>query len=210
MVNGTLKKYIEQNIFPEYEKNEKAHGIEHIQNVINRSLELSQNYNVDLDIVYTIAAFHDIGHSVDAKKHEIISAEIFEKDETMKQFFTSPNRKIIKEAIEDHRASAKTKPRSIYGKIISSADRGIPNIEERIVRTYYYGKKHYPELNEKEQKKRIEKHLKNKFGTNGYAKIYIKNEKYEKASKQFQEILEDENLLRQKIDEVIQKENGNN
>ena len=31
--------------------------------------------------------------------------------------------KIIKEAIEDHRASAKNEPRSIYGKIVSTADR---------------------------------------------------------------------------------------
>ncbi len=33
-ISNELKKYIEDNIFPEYDKNEKAHGIEHIKYVI--------------------------------------------------------------------------------------------------------------------------------------------------------------------------------
>ena len=41
-VNNDLKKYIEENIFPIYEKNEKAHGIEHINNVISRSFKFAK------------------------------------------------------------------------------------------------------------------------------------------------------------------------
>ena len=89
MVNEELKKYIEDNIFPEYNKNEKGHGIEHIKYVINRSFELVEENNLDvnLNMVYVIAAFHDIGHHIDAKTHEIISADIMSKDKALPKFF---------------------------------------------------------------------------------------------------------------------------
>ena len=118
-VNSELQKYIENNIFPEYDKNEKAHGIEHIKYVIKRSFELVDENDLDVDsnIVYTVAAYHDVGHHIDSKTHEIISADIMSKDENLRKFFTEDEIKIIKEAIEDHRASAKDDPRSIYGRI---------------------------------------------------------------------------------------------
>lgn len=43
----------------------------------------------------------------------------------------------MSEAIEDHRASLEYIPRSIYGKIISSADRNT-SIEDILKRTYEY------------------------------------------------------------------------
>ena len=43
----------------------------------------------------------------------------------MKKFFKEEQRKIIAEAIVDHRASLEYEARSIYGKIVSSADREI-------------------------------------------------------------------------------------
>ena len=126
LINNSLKKYIEENLFPQYNKNEKAHNIEHIKFVIRRSFELiEQNeLDVDNDIVYVVAAYHDIGHHIDPQKHEIVSAEMMAKDEKLKNFFSKEELLIIKEAIEDHRASSdRDEPRSIYGKIVSSADR---------------------------------------------------------------------------------------
>ena len=91
-INNELKKYIEENIFPEYQKNEKAHNIEHIKYVINRSFKFAETVdNIIYDIVYTVAAFHDIGHHIDPKRHEIISAEIMMKDENLKRFFSLVN-----------------------------------------------------------------------------------------------------------------------
>ena len=121
-IDEEIIQYITNKIFPLYSRNEEGHGIEHIKTVIKRSLELAKNYDADLDIVYTIASYHDIGHYIDRKTHEIISAEMFMKDENMKKWFTDEERKIIKEAIEDHRASSNREPRSIYGKIISTAE----------------------------------------------------------------------------------------
>ena len=96
-------------------------------------------------MVYRIAAYHDIGHHIDSKTHEMVSADIMSKDENLKNFFFDEERQIIKEAIEDHRASAKDEPRSIYGRIVSSADRN-NTVEACLRRTYTYGKKIDPNV----------------------------------------------------------------
>ena len=40
-INKELKEYIENNIFSEYEKNDKGHNLEHIKYVINRSIKFA-------------------------------------------------------------------------------------------------------------------------------------------------------------------------
>ena len=191
-VHANLKEYIEQNVLPEYSNNEKAHGIEHINYVIRRSFELVKQNNLEVDYnkVYVIAAYHDIGHYIDPKKHEIISAKIMSADENLKQYFPSEDLIIIKEAIEDHRASADHEPRSIYGKIVSSADRN-NTVEQCLERSYYYGKRLNPEFTDRELYERAFKHLNLKFGVDGYAKFFLKDKEYEKFLKDIREVLKD-------------------
>lgn len=192
MVNENLKKYVENEILPEYQKNEEAHGRSHIEYVIKRSFELvkENQLSVDENMVYLIAAYHDIGHHIDRENHEKVSAEIMEKDQNLIQFFHPEQLQIIKEAIEDHRASAEEEPRSIYGKIVSSADRN-SSIEQCFERTYSYGKKHTPEASDQELYERAYEVLKKKFGKDGYAKFFFKDETYEKFLKDIRELLED-------------------
>jgi len=191
-INKKLKEYIEENVFPEYSKNEEAHDINHINYVINRSFELvkENNLDVNLDMVYVIASYHDIGHHIDSKNHEIVSADIMAKDKNLNKFFNKEELKIIKEAIEDHRASSSHEPRSIYGKIVSSADRN-NTIEDCLERTYFYGKKLNPKLTDEELYERAYVVLVNKFGENGYAKFYFKDKKYEDFLVEIRKLLQD-------------------
>ena len=125
-VNKELIDYIKKNILPEYDKNDKGHGILHILEVIRRSFELKESLNLDYlddDVIFAIASCHDNGKYIDHKTHEKIAAERFYANQGFKKFFTDEQRKIIKEAIEDHRSSFEDTPRSDYGKLISSADR---------------------------------------------------------------------------------------
>jgi len=136
MLNQKLKDYIEINILPEYTKNDSGHGIEHINYVIDRCFRFAKQFdNIDLDMLYTVAVFHDIAHHIDKKNHEILSAKIFYDNEDIKHFFTDEQRIVIKEAIEDHRASSDSVPRNNYGKIISSADRST-DVNEFLRRTH--------------------------------------------------------------------------
>ena len=189
-INDELKKYIEEHIFPEYDKNEPAHGIGHIKYVIERSFELVDENDLDVNpnIVYTVASYHDIGHHIDSKTHEIISADMMFKDENLKRFFSDEERQTIKEAIEDHRASAKDDPRSIYGRIVSSADRN-NTVEACLRRTYTYGKKLDPNATDEELFLRAYDVLTKKFGENGYAKFYFKDSVYEKFLQDLRELL---------------------
>lgn len=191
-IDKKVKEYIENNVFPEYEKNEQGYGINHIEYVIRRSFELIEQNDLDVDInmVYVIAAYHDIGHHIDRKNHEKISAEIMSKDENLKEFFDDEQLRIIEEAIEDHRASSEHDPRSIYGKIVSSADRN-NTVEQCLERTYTYGKKHEPEATEQELYERSYDALNRKFGYNGYAKFYFKDEQYENFLRDIRKLLED-------------------
>ena len=190
-INEDLKKYIEENIFPEYSKNEPAHNIEHIKYVISRSFKFADTVpNINYNMVYTIAAYHDIGHHIDPKRHEIISGEIMSKDENLKNFFSEEELIVIKEAIEDHRASSNHEPRSIYGKIVSTADRN-NTVESCLRRSYTYGKKLEPNFTDEELFERAYKHLNMKFGENGYAKFFFKDEEYENFLKDIRELLSD-------------------
>ena len=204
-MNEELVKYIAKNIFPQYTRNEEGHGINHIKTVIERSLKFVDNYDVDINMCYTIAAYHDLGHFIDRKRHEIISAEMFMQDENMKKFFTDEERKIIKEAIEDHRASSDHKPRSIYGMIVSTADRTIKDIDTCIRRAYSYGKKNYKELTEKQQIDRIYEHLTAKYGQNGYAKTYIEDKEYDESIKKLRKALENKEEFLERVKEVIRE-----
>lgn len=194
-INKDLKEYIENKVFPEYSKNELAHSVDHIKYVIGRSFKFASNLqNINYNIVYAVAAYHDIGHYIDPKKHEFISAKIASNDKYLKKFFSRKEMNTIKEAIEDHRASSGHEPRSIYGKIVSTADRNI-SVETCLKRSYLYLKEHRPELEESKIFEEAYKHVKAKFGTNGYAKFYFYDPEYENFLKNIRKLLENKKLF---------------
>ena len=202
-MNKELVDYIEKEIFPLYNKNEEGHGLKHIETVIERSLKFAKDYDANIDMVYTIAAYHDLGHHIDRKRHEIISAQIFIEDENMKKWFSDEQRKIIKDAIEAHRASSNHEPRTIYGKIVSTADRTIVKIDNTIKRSYSYGKRNYQGITEEEQIQKVYEHLKDKYGENGYAKVYLEDKEFDEAMKEFRKALKDKDTFIQRIRKVV-------
>ena len=201
-MNSKLKEYIEIKILPEYSKNDTGHGIEHIQYVINRCFKFAEQFhNIDLDVLYTIAAFHDIGHHIDKKNHEIVSAKIFYDNDDMKRFFTEKQRTIIKEGIEDHRASSDSCPRSDYGKIISSADRST-DVNEFLKRTHSYTLEHNPDATLNEMLERAYNHTKDKYGKSGYAKSYVVDEEYSNFKNEITTLISDKEKFNQRYLEV--------
>ena len=204
MINQELKKYIDENILTTYEKNDKGHNLEHINYVTNRSLKFANNIkDINYDMVYTIASYHDIAHHIDAKNHEKLSSEILINDKNLKKFFDEEQIKIMAEAVYDHRASLETEPRSIYGKIISSADRNT-NIDNILRRTYQYRIKHNPEYSLEEIIEESKQHIIDKFGHKGYAveKMYFKDIEYEKFLNDVKTLIEDNDLFIKRYKEV--------
>lgn len=121
----------------------------------------------------------------------------------MKQWFTDEQRNVIKEAIEDHRASSNHKPRTIYGKIISTADRTIIDIDNTIKRSYSYGKRNYIGLSEEEQIERVYQHLTEKYGENGYAKVYLEDKEFEETLDKIRQALSNKVEFIKRVKKVI-------
>jgi len=194
-MNNDLLKYLKINIFPLYDKNDNGHNAIHLKNVIERSLKLAPEYNLDLNMAYTIAAYHDCGCYIDRENHEKISANIFINDNHMKQFFNEEQMNIIKEAIEDHRASLETEPRSMYGKIICLADKNT-SVEMVCRRSYEYSKNSNPNRNFDEIFNESYAFMKKKFGENGYSKPYIEDDVYKKYIKELRSLLADKEKMK--------------
>ena len=147
-IKKELKDYIAKNVFPKYDENDLGHDIDHIFYVIGRSLKFAKEVpNINYDMVYTIAAYHDVGHSIDAKNHEKISGDILYNDKNLRRFFSKEEISTMRDAVYDHRASLEGEPRSIYGKIVSSADRNTI-IDSPLKRTYQYRLEHSHEVND--------------------------------------------------------------
>ena len=121
-INLKLKKYIEENIFPKYDKF-YSHGMIHINNVIDNMLMLADYYDLNCNMAYTIASYHDSGLGVDRENHEYESGKILINDKELKKYFSEEQLITMKEAIEDHRGSRKTRPRNFYGECVSDSDR---------------------------------------------------------------------------------------
>ena len=82
----TLHEYIEQQILPRYAVFDKGHQRDHAESVIQESMVLAKEHGADLDMAYTIAAFHDLGLEVNRELHHIHSGEILMSDPILPQF----------------------------------------------------------------------------------------------------------------------------
>ena len=211
-LNKKLQDYIENNIFPSYKKNDLGHNLEHIRYVIDRSLKFANEVNdINYDMVYVIAAYHDIGHYIDAKNHEKISAEIVLRDDNLREFFTEDEIKTIADAIYDHRASMDGEPRTVYGKIVSSADRNTL-VDVTLKRTYAYRVEHNPNNTLDEIIEESRQHVIKKFGKKGYAteKMFFEDLEYKKFLEDISNLAENKAQFRRKFVEINKLNNNNN
>lgn len=171
-VNTEIVSYISSAILPLYDKFDAAHHRDHVEMVIKQSLEIAQHLDVNPDMVYVIAAYHDTGLCEGREHHHEVSARIIKADENLRKWFTEEQIQTMADAAEDHRASAKNAPRTIYGRIVAEADRFI-DPETIVRRTIQYGLDHYPELSKEQQYDRMMQHLHEKYGRNGYLKLWF-------------------------------------
>lgn len=172
MLTPSLQAYIEAEILPRYAAFDAAHRRDHVEMVIDESLRLATHYDVNPDMVYTIAAYHDTGLSVDRKTHHLESGRIIREDTRLREWFTPEQIETIAQAAEDHRASGDHAPRSIYGKLVAEADRLI-DTDTILRRTVQYGFAHYPEMSREEHIARAIAHLHEKYAEGGYLKLWI-------------------------------------
>lgn len=198
----SLKKFIEAEILPRYDAFDKAHSRDHIIAVIEQSLNFVRYYDVNEDMVYAAAAYHDLGIEFGRELHHIHSARIVREDSRLLQWFNPQQIETIACAVEDHRASSKSEPRGIYGRILAESDRVI--IPEQVVlRTIQFGQSHYPACDTEQQWQRTLHHLKEKYGHYGYLRLWIPESPNHVRLQQLRNLIDDEVALRKLFDQIV-------
>lgn len=200
-----LVEFVETKILPQYAEFDRAHNMEHVTRVIRRSLDLVKTTGADINMVYAIAAYHDLGMSGPRAIHHITGGKILASDARLKKWFSTEQIKIMKEAVEDHRASASRAPRSLYGKIIAEADRDI-DVEVVVRRTIQYGLSNYPEKDKDEQWERFKEHMDSKYSADGYIKLWLPKSPNEKSLNELRNLIADKQKLREAFDRIWTEE----
>lgn len=204
-LNLDIMDFVEKQILPRYVAFGKSHGLTHVQRVIKNSLELAKFTGADINMAYVIAAYHDLGMNGPRAIHHVTGGKILASDARLKKWFSPERIQIMKEAVEDHRASASRQPRSIYGKIVAEADRDL-DTETIFRRAIQYGLEKYPELDDDKQWERFASHMDEKYSRNGYIRLWIPNSPNQEKLRQLQAIIENRPLLRQWFERLYREE----
>lgn len=204
-VSLEIMDFIEKSILPKYNDFGKSHGLKHVMRVIDNSIQLANLTGADINIAYVIAAYHDLGMSGPRAIHHITSGKILSSDNRLKKWFSDDQLKIMKEAVEDHRASSSHAPRSLYGKIVAEADRDL-DPETVFTRAIEFGIENEPSKNKEEQWVRFKEHMNEKYSYNGYIHLWIPGSPNAKNLKTIQNIISNNELLRAEFERIYDKE----
>ena len=205
MINDELREYIEREILPRYDHFDTAHRRDHVETVIASALRLAEHYDVDIDMVYTAAAYHDTGLKDGREHHHTASRRIILEDGELLRWFTPEQIAVIADAAEDHRASSKREPRTIYGRIVAEADRVIDS-HTIIRRTIQFTLTHHPELDKEEGYARMVEHLHEKYDHGGYLKLWIEESENATRLAELRAIIADKSQLRRLYDKIYYEE----
>ena len=204
-----LVEFVETQILPRYTAFDKAHNLSHAQQVIAQSLQLARQLGADLDMAYVVAAYHDLGLEGPRAVHHLTSGKILMQDARLKKWFSPEQLRMMKEAVEDHRASASRAPRSLYGKIVAEADRDI-RPETVIRRTIQFGLANYPELDAEQQWQRFMQHMDEKYSTHGYIRLWIQGSENERRLNELRALIAEPAKMRPVFDRLFEEEMKNN
>jgi uncharacterized protein len=212
-----LEKYIYEDVVPRYSAFDSAHKEDHALTVISQALELADkmeawkaeqkdtdelwNVDIDRDMLLAAAACHDLGLINGRERHHLDSGEIIRADMKLREWFAEEDIEIIAQAAEDHRASGKSAPRSIYGMLVAEADRVI-DPDTIIRRTVQFGLDRYPELDMESHVERAVVHLKEKYGRGGYLKLWIEHSDNAERLEEFRRMIARKDKLRAIYDQI--------
>ena len=220
-IREDVVRYVFDEIVSRYAGFDPAHRENHALTVIEQAMNLLDgraawlegqstetaelwSEEIDREILFTAAACHDLGLVNGRENHHTDSGIIIRNDSRLKEWFTQEQIELIAQAAEDHRASGKSAPRSIYGKIVAEADRVIDG-ETIILRTVQFGFTHYPDLGREGHIERAVAHLKEKYGRGGYLKLWIPWSDNAARLSDLQDTIADDDAIRKIVTETLDK-----
>ncbi len=189
-----LQQYVETDILPRYNHYDEAHRQPHIQHVIQRSLAMAESYHSNRNMLYTAAAYHDLGLCEGRERHHLVSGYMLRHDKNLHQWFSPQQIELMAQAVEDHRASGTVPPRHLYGCILAEADRSL-ECYDVMARTLQYSRAHYPHYNKEQHRQRTFNHLHEKYGPRGYLQLLLPDSINREAQQELHALLADKKKL---------------
>ena len=205
MVRAEIIEYVEREISPRYDGFDLSHRRDHVTTVIEASVRYARIYGVDVEMAYVIAAYHDTGLEFGREKHHSESKRIMLEDGKLREWFSREQIEIMADAAEDHRASSKSEPRTIYGRIVAEADRVI--VPESIIRrTIQFTLTHHPTLNREEGYNRLLEHLGEKYDYGGYLRLWLPESDNAQRLEELRQIIANRPLLKTIYERIYEEE----
>ncbi|MBQ3494373.1 MAG: HD domain-containing protein [Clostridia bacterium] len=206
-IRKELVAYVEENIKPRYAEFDTIHDVDHFYFVVNNCIaytkELFDNgIELDVDMAYTIGAYHDLGLIHGEDMHTKYSADILRQDKKLRDFFTEAEIETMAIAIEDHASLLETEPRNIYGKLIADAERSnsIRNVFERPI---MLSLENDPEdMSKTKRVNKIIKFVEEKFGKDGYVNFWLGISAVATEQRNLWELLEDKQKCREFVNKL--------
>ena len=205
MICREIVEYVEREILPRYEGFDPAHRRDHADVVVERSIALAERLGARVDMAYVVAAYHDTGLAVGRDVHHTESKRILLEDSALRQWFSAEDIATMADAVEDHRASSKQPPRTLYGRIVAEADR---LIEPRTIlrRTVQFTLTHHPDLDREEGYERLLEHMREKYDYGGYLKLWVEESDNAQRLEELRKIIADKPTLRRLYEEIYAEE----
>ena len=205
MVRPEIVEYVEREILTRYDGFDAAHRRDHADVVVSRSIALAERLGADVEMAYVIAAYHDTGLAVGRDVHHTESKRILLEDKELKRWFMAEDIATMGDAVEDHRASSKQPPRTIYGRIVAEADRLI--VPHSIIRrTIQFTLTHHPDLDIEEGYERLLEHMREKYDYGGYLKLWVEESDNAQRLEELRKIIADKPTLRRLYEEIYAEE----
>lgn len=163
-----------------YQLNDAAHREDHFEEVFETGIDINKRLNLGFskNLIMMAAYLHDL-FAWSRENHHVLSAEFVDGTcHPMITVLTKEDRKLLSTACFCHRASYKGEFPNSFAELINAADRGAPSsVEAMLERAMLYRiSRNYLGSND-DLKKDSVTHLKEKYGTKGYARyspMYLK------------------------------------
>lgn len=208
--NQELFNYVSENIISKYSSFDGGHDERHVQAVINRSFDIVEQTgaNVNINMVFVVAAYHDIGMLISRENHATHSKELLLLDDNLKSWFSPEEIAIMADAVEDHSTSSKREPRSVYGKIVSDADKDL-DVCIGVLRGWDYNNNKHKDASFEEHIDNICKEMKRRFCKNDKGERLVKFYFETPQQRQFVEQMEYYACHKEKLAELVKSLIGN-
>jgi len=157
---NSFKQNVREFYKPFYANGDKAHLIDHANDVCELALEINKEF--DKKLVILASYIHDIFNATNRKMHNSLAYEyVIDRSDDFLKALSDRELELVAYAVLEHRASFKGEFFSKLSAIISSADRGRPDVPQTVIRSMRYNSANAQDVYE---------HMIDKYGSNGYAK----------------------------------------